>query len=308
MMKFDSSKECLPNSLSSIKPCEEKSIVPYGKDHHGVQISEVLRVFQDLSKKTSTAIIYCDFAQFNSLNVCTTRDLVCVNNSHPFVHKCAINNQCMFSDIITRGQCTCPDFMARDQCMCIDITRDQCMCPGIMTRKERVFPHMIPSDLNSKLVHPCHEAVENDDEEVFEDCIDSTFKIFSLITSESLYSKFYTTKKKLENLMRSLLLLHLFVGQKLQSWKDTTMSNIAQLSTGLTGPVQTSTPHYDVTKSFTSVPDKSCGHTNAGHVTGKQLRRQNRFAMRNNVVNSNRQRGMKNGRFQSNVGHRESWR
>jgi hypothetical protein len=25
------------------------------------------------------------------------------------------------------------------------------------------------------------------------------------------------------------------------------------------------------------------------------------------VVNSNRQRGMKNGRFQNNVGHRESW-
>ena len=302
MVKIDSSKECLPNSMTSIKPCEtENSIVPfYGKEHHGVQLSEVLRVFEDLSKKTSTAIIHCDFAQFNSLNVCTTRDLVCVKNSHPFVQKCVMNtlDQCMFSDItIARDQRNFPDVMIRDQCM----------CPDVVTRDQRIFPRMIPSDLNNKLVLPYHDAVENDDEDIFEDCMNSTFKIFSLSTSESLYSKFNATKKKLEDLLRSLLLLHLFVGKTFQSWKDTTMSNLSQLSTGHLIPAQTITPHYDVTKSFVSVPDKSQGPTNAGHVTGKKLRRQNRMAMRNNVVNSNRQRGMKNGRFQNNVGHRESW-
>ncbi|CAB4003721.1 Hypothetical predicted protein [Paramuricea clavata] len=302
MVKIDSSKECLPNSMTSIKPCEtERCIVPfYGKEHHGVQLSEVLRVFEDLSKKTSTAIIHCDFAQFNSLNVCTTRDLVCVKNSYPFVQKCVMNtlDQCMFSDItIARDQRNFPDVMIRDQCM----------CPDVVTRDQRMFPRMIPSDLNNKLVLPYHDAVENDDEDIFEDCMDSTFKIFSLSTSESLYSKFNATKKKLEDLLRSLLLLHLFVGKKFQSWKDTTMSNLSQLSTGHVIPAKTITPHYDVTKSFVSVPEKSQGPTNAGHVTGKKLRRQNRMAMRNNVVNSNRQRGMKNGRFQNNVGHRESW-
>ena len=289
----------------------KKSIVPfYGKDHPSIQLSEALRVFQDLSKKTSTAIIYCDFAQFNSLNVCTARDWICVKNSHAVVQKSrAITtlNQCMFSDVLTRDRCMLPDVMTREQCVCFDMKREQCMCSDLVTDNQSLFPQMIPSDLNNKIVVPFSEAVESDDEDVFEDCIGSTFKIFSLSASKSLCSKLYTTKKKMENLLSSLLFLHLFVGKKLQSWKDTTMSNISQLSTGLVSPILPTTPHYEVTKSFVPVPEKSQGRPNAGYVTGKQLRRQNRFTQRNNVVNSNRRRGMKNGRFQNNVGHRESW-
>ena len=312
MVKIDSSKQCLPRRMPLIKSCEmKKSIVPsYRKDHPSIQLSEALRVFQELSRKTSSAIICCDFAQFNSLNVCTTRDLICVKNSHAVMQKSlAITtlDQCMFSDILTRGRCILSDVMTSEQCVCFDTKRDQCMCSDVVTDSQSLFPRMIPSDLNNKIVVPYSEAVESDDEEVFEDCVDSTFKIFSLSASNSLCSKLYTTKKKLEHLLSSLLFLHLFVGKKLQSWKDTTMSSISRLSTGLVSPILTTTPHYEVTKSFVPVPEKSRGHSNAGNVTSKQLRRQNRFTTRNNMVNSNRQRGMKNGRFQNNVGHRESW-
>jgi hypothetical protein len=297
-----------------IKPCElEKIIVPFnGSEHPNIQLSEALQVFQDLSKKTSTAIIYCDFAQFNSLNVCTTRDLICVENSRPVMQKSramSTLDQFMFPDILNCGRCMCSDVMTHGKCMCLDVIREQCTCSNVVTRDQRLFkfPEMIHSDLNNKVVTPYSEAIESDDEDVFEDCIDSPFKIFSLSASQSLCSKLYTTKKKLENLLSSLLFLHLLVGKKLQSWKDTTMSNISQLSTGFVSAIQTPTPHYQVAKPFVPLPEKSRGHPNAGRVPGKQLRRQNRFATKNNVVNSNRQRGMKNGRFQNNVGHRESW-
>ena len=273
-----------------IKPHEtEKKIAPfYEKDR--CDITGVLQAFQNLSEQTSTATIYCDFAQLNCFNLCPTRDLVCVRNSDSFIQKyltISALDQCMFSNIIAREQCMCPNIESLGQ--------------------SNTFPLVIPQDLGGKLVLPYQEDIGNDDEEVFHDCIGSTSKIFSLNASECLYSTFNTTKKKLEDLFKPLLFLHLFVGKKLQSWKDTTMSNITQLSTGYINTVQTTAPRCDVTKPFVPVPEKSCGHKNTGHVTGKQLRRQNRMAIKNNAVKSNRKRGMKNGRFQSNVGHRESW-
>ena len=157
-------------------------------------------------------------------------------------------------------------------------------------------------------VFPLREAVENDEEDVFEDCIDSKSQIFSLsTTSESLYSKIYTTKKKFDDLLKSLLLLHMFVGRKLHSLKDVAMSNITQLATGHLTPVVTNAPHYNAPKPYPVVSEKPRDLAKTGHVMGKQLRRQNHMSIKNNAVNSNRKRGMKYGRFQSNVGHRESW-
>lgn len=284
----------------SIKPCgNEKSIVSFfSNDSRGVP--EMLRVFQELSQKTTTAIICCDFAQSNALNVCPTGDLVTLKNSYSMQKYEPIIDQGIYPGICS-CEYLCFDIIPRDKYIGRDIVaRDQYMLPDVVTRDERIFPRMIPPDLG--------KAVENDDEDILKDCSDSPSKIFSLSSlskTESLYSKFYATKKKLEDLLRSLVLLHLLVGKKLQSWKDTAMSNITPLSTENITPVHTTTPYYDARKSF--VPERTRDHTSVSHVTDKQLRRQNRMAMRNKVVNSNRQRGMKNGRFQNNVGHRESW-
>lgn len=283
----------LPESVTLVKPDEpDYSIVPFhGSKRHDLQPCEVLRVLEDMSKKTSTAIIYCDFARFNYLQVCTTRDLNCVENSRQFVDKyCPVVEKCLFTDIATRDQCI----------VCYNnIVGDQCMCPTVVARDHS----MISADLNVKLVHPCCEPVENDNDDVFEDCIDWASHIFSMKTpADNLYSKYCTTKKTLKDLLKSLLLLHLFVGESIQSWKDTAMLNIAQLTT----PVQNkATLHHDLTKA--PVAEKTRGYSNSEQATGKQLRRLNRITARNNVVNSNRQRGMKNGCFQKNVGHRESW-
>ena len=309
MVKVNPSKKCALSSMSpSIKPCEnEKSIVSlFSNDYRSVP--EMLRVFQELSKKTMTAVICCDFAQCNALNVCETGELVNVKKSYSMQKYELIIDQSIYPGICSRQQYLCLDITPGDKYIGRDIVaREQCTLHDPVTRDQLIFPHMIPPDLGNKLVLPYHEAVENDDEDLFEDCIDSPSKIFSLSKSESLYSKFYATKKKMEDLLRSLVLLHLLVGKKLQSWKDTAVSNITQLSTGNITPVCTTSSHYDARKSFVPVTERTRDHTNVSHVTDKQLRRQNRMVTRNKMVNSNRQRGMKNGRFQNNVGHRESW-
>ena len=306
--KIDPFGKCVASSMPSVKPCEnEKSIVPFGSDARDVP--EMLRFFQDLSKKRTTAIICCDFAQCNALNVCSTNGVVTFKGSYPMKTECQpMLDQCIYTGISSREQYMCLDIIPRDQHIGQDIvTPDQLVYRfDVVRREQRIFPRMIPADLGEKLVLPYQEAVENDDEEIFEDCSDSSSKIFSLCKNESLYSKFYATKKKIEDLLRSLLLMHLLVGKKLQSWKDTAISNITQLSTENITPVHTS-PYCGAKKSSVPVTEMKRKHTHVDHVTGKQLRRQNRMTMRSKAVNSNRQRGMKNGRFQNNVGHRESW-
>ena len=322
MAKIDYFKDPtrLPTNQPQFKQYDmQQSTLPFA--HLGVP--EMLRVFQKLAMKTSTAIIHCDFAQLNVLNVCTTRDTVCLKNSHEVWQNYRTMNtsdQYLFSDIMKRDQFMhlgkftrdmIADFLIPDKPAgkhtCLDVvTRDQCMCSNIMTREQQMFPQMIPSDLNNQLVLPYDEAVAKKDGGILEYRCDDASKsiLFSVATSETLHSKFSTTKKRMEDLVRSLLILHLVVSKKLQSWKDATISNISQLLFEYVIPAHFPAPHYDGTKPF---PERSYCHTNAGQVTGKQLRRQNRMAVRNNVVNSNRQRGMKCGRFQNNVGHHDSW-
>lgn len=148
----------------------------------------------------------------------------------------------------------------------------------------------------------CKELQEENKGKAIEDYSVSSTTRSEDDAAESLHSRIRKTRKRVEKILNSLLLLHFLIGEKLHCWKTRITNFSADNILTPKSPVSCC-----ATSTITS-RDKHVRKVNTVHVTNKQLRRQNRATLRNNLSNSNRQRGMKNGRFQSNVGHRESWR
>lgn len=276
-----------PAFNSPLKPQErqvENRIVPYyGKKHQGILPSEVLQVFRRLPEKTSTVIVPCDFPQLNYLRACALDDSVCVKYTNPSARTFHVVNTSDFDFFTSKKMTGHSMSLVR-----IHLVNNSPMLSLKHSCKDYQFPKTAYEDV------------------VLQDYKEPPSKIFSINTSESLYSRFYSTKNKFENLLRSIIVLHILLKKKLESWK--TMCNISKISIPSSTPTSTIAPYCNTKQPFSTIPEKSprC-QAHAVNVTTKQLRRQNRCAMRNHTTTSNRQRGMKCGRFQNNVGHRESW-
>lgn len=279
------------NSLQSKGVPVENRIVPYyGSKHQAISPSDVLQAFNCLLQQTSTVVAPCDFPQFSTLPAIHD---VCVKYTDPNPKTFQVINACYlghsFIPIKLTGQL---DFVSP-------------------VRMHMVSNPVVLSLKNSS--NDNHYSKDAYEDIVIQDNRESPSKIFSINSFESFYTRFFSTKSKFESLLKSVMVLHCLLNKKLESWKSTSSLfwefplGYRQISTPKSTPASGTGVHCNTKHQFLTNPRTLRHQADVQNVTAKQIHRQNRRAMRNQVTNSNRQRGMKSGRFNNNVGHRESW-
>lgn len=272
----------------------ENRIVPYyGNKQHAILSSEILEVFQQLAKITCTTVIHCDNSQSNPFPVVQEFSL---KRTFPTTPTYQVVNACNLDSLFSTTKPTKHlQLMSPVQLYGVNISTTT-----MMSTKD-------PCNYSSFLKNVC-------DDVILQDYRESPSKFFSINPFESaLHARLFSTKAKFENLLRSIMVLHFILNKKLESWKSFSSGMFRnfpfanQTSMFTSTAASTVVQQYDNKPSFAATPETQFP-AKSFNLTTKQLRRQNRCANRSCATTSNRQRGMKHGRFQNNVGRRESWR
>ena len=273
----------------------ENRIVPYyGNKQHAISSSEILEleVFHQLAKITCTTVIHCDSSQSNPFPVVQEFSL---ERTFPTTPTYQVVNACNLDSLFTTTKPT-KHLQLMSPVQLYGVNNSTTM----MSTKD-------PCNYSSFLKNVC-------DDVILQDYRESPSKMFSINPFESaLHARLFSTKAKFENLLRSIMVLHFILNKKLESWKSFSSGMFRnfpfanQTSKFRSTAASTVVPQYDNKPSFATTPE-TYFPAKSFNLTTKQLRRQNRRANRSCATTSNRQRGMKHGRFQNNVGRRESWR
>lgn len=271
----------------------ENRIVPYyGNKQQAISSSEILEVFHQLAKITCTTAIHCDSSQLNRFPVVQEFSLKCTSPATPIYQGVNAYN---LDNLFTTTK---------------PMKHLQLMSPVQLYggNNSTMMSTNVPCNYGSFLKNVC-------DDIILQDYRESPSKMFSINPFESLHARLFSTKTKFENLLRSIMVLHFILNKKLESWKSFSsgmfrnFSFANQTSMFRSTVASTIVPQFDIKPaSFVTTSEKSRCSANSLNLTTKQLRRQNRRGNRSCATTSNRQRGMKHGRFQNNVGRRESWR